>query len=402
VTDVVQGTGEVLRLTPGGLGQTAEGEAVPYALPGEVVGATGTVDGTSLHRVTPPCPHFGTCGGCILQHASDAFVADWKADVVRDACARAGLEAEIAGVVTSPPGSRRRAKLAGRRTKSGALIGFHARRTHQIVEIPDCRVLHPSLRALLPGLRELTREIASRKGEVGFSVTRTANGPDLMIESGKPLTGPLRLRLAALAEELGLSRLTYGEEPIATRLPPVQKFGRAEVAPPPGAFLQATPEGEAALVAGVTAATAGARRVLDLFAGSGTFALSLAETAEVVAVETSGPMLAALDRGWRHATGLKRVTTLRRDLFRDPLIGVELDGFDAAVVDPPRAGARAQVEALAVSSIGRVVMVSCAPATFATDARRLVDAGFAMGPVTVVDQFRWSPHIELISAFTRS
>ncbi|ROU03285.1 class I SAM-dependent RNA methyltransferase [Histidinibacterium lentulum] len=392
----------MLHLTPGGLGQTAAGGPVPYVLTGETVSPTGKVLTQSPHRVTPPCPHFGTCGGCVLQHASDAFVADWKAEVVHDALTRSGLKAEIAGVVTSPIGSRRRAKLAGRRTKSGALVGFHARRTHQIVEIPECRVLHPSLLALVPALRDLTREIASRKGEVAYSVTTTANGPDLMIEGGKPLTAPLRQRLAALAEKLSLSRLTCGEEPIATRLPPVQRFGRAEVAPPPGAFLQATPEGEAALVDGVRAATSGARRMLDLFAGSGTFALSIAEAVEVQAVEASAPMLAALDRGWRHATGLKRVTTLRRDLFRDPLVGPELDGFDVAVVDPPRAGARAQVEALAASGIRRVVMVSCAPATFAPDARRLVDAGFSMGPVTVVDQFRWSPHVELISAFTRS
>ena len=402
MSDLAPAPVEVLRLTSAGLGQIAEGEAVPYVLPGETVSPTGKVLKPSPHRVTAPCPHFRSCGGCVLQHASDSFVADWKAEVVRDALSRSGLRGEIAGVVTSPPGSRRRAKLAGRRTKSGALVGFHARRTHQIVEIPDCRVLHPSLMMLVPALQDLTREIASRKGEVAYSVTRTANGPDLMIEGGKPLTAPLRQRLAALAETHSLSRLSYGEEPIASRLPPVQKFGRAEVAPPPGAFLQATPEGEAALVEGVRAAVGGARRVLDLFAGSGTFALSLAETAEVQAVEASAPMLGALDHGWRHATGLKRVTTLRRDLFRDPLIGPELEGFDAAVVDPPRSGARAQVEALAASDIGRVVMVSCAPATFASDARRLVDAGFFMGPVTVVDQFRWSPHIELISAFTRS
>ena len=297
--------------------------------------------------------------------------------------------------------SRRRAKLSGRRTKSGALVGFHGYRTHQIAKVPDCRILEPSLLGLMPALEGLTRQIASRKAEVFFQVNKTLNGPDLKISGGKPLTGELRISLAAFAETNDLARLTYEDEPIVTRLPPVQQMGQAQVAPPPGAFLQATAEGEAALVAATQAAVGPARKVIDLFAGCGTFSLPLAETAEVHAVESDQPMLWALDKGWRKAKGLKRVTTERRDLFRNPIMAEDLNAFDAAVIDPPRAGAEAQTAEIAASTLASVAMVSCNPVTFASDASRLLEAGFRMGPITVVDQFRWSSHVELTAHFTR-
>ncbi|KAA9007154.1 class I SAM-dependent RNA methyltransferase [Histidinibacterium aquaticum] len=388
-------------LAPSGLGRAEDGSLVPFALPGDAVTAGGKVIERAAEHAAPPCPHFARCGGCVIQHASDAFVADWKAGMVRDALTRNGLSAEIAGVETSPPATRRRAKIAGRRTKSGALVGFHERRTHQIVPIPSCKVLRPALVELLPALETLTRRIASRKGEVAYTVTETETGPDLLISGGKALDGALRMELAAFAQEQSLSRLVWEDEPIVTRTPPFHRMGRAEVAPPPGAFLQATREGEQALVSRVTEAVGDARRVIDLFSGCGTFSLPLAERAEVHAVEVFGPMLKSLDHGWRHAKGLKRVTTETRDLFREPVRADELSRFEAAVLDPPRKGARAQVAQVAASSLGRVVMVSCNPATFAQDARVLVEAGFEMGPITVVDQFRWSAHVELVSAFTR-
>lgn len=384
-----------------GFGRTTDGTLFARTIPGEEVDAEGTVLVPSEHRVAPPCPHFSRCGACALQHASDPFVAGWKADRVREILARAGLEAEIAGVETSPPGSRRRAKLSGRRTKKSALVGFHAYHSDTIIEVPDCRVMTPALVALLPALVTLTRLGASRKGELDMTVTDTANGADLFVDGGKELTGQLRIDLANFAAEAGLSRLTWGQEPVVTRLPPVQTFGKAEVAPPPGAFLQATKHGEEALLRSVRDGIGDARQVVDLFAGCGTFSLPLAERAEVHAVETYAPMLAALDRGWRHTHGLKRVTTETRDLFRNPLMPDELKRFDAAVIDPPRQGAKAQVVEVAASALTRVAMVSCNPATFAADARSLVEAGFTMGPVTVTDQFRWSPHIELACNFTR-
>lgn len=392
----------IAALTHHGLGRAEDGTLWPRTLPGEEVDAEGRILAPSPERVAPPCRHFRSCGGCAVQHAADDFVARWKAGIVEKALRAQGLEAEIAGVVTSPPNTRRRAKLSSRRTRKGAVVGFHARASETVIEIPDCRILLPSLKALLPALAELTVMGASRKGELALTLTDTANGPDLHVAGGRPLDGAMRGELAGFARSSGLSRLTWDAEPVATVAPPVQRFGTADVAPPPGAFLQATREGEAELLARVEAATAGAARIVDLFAGCGTFALPLARGAEIHAVEGDAPMLAALDRGWRHATGLRRVTTEARDLFRRPLEPEELGRFDAAVIDPPRAGAAAQTAALARSGLDRIAAVSCNPASFARDARVLVEAGFRLGPVTVVDQFRWSPHVELAAAFTRS
>ncbi|SLN32730.1 class I SAM-dependent RNA methyltransferase [Roseisalinus antarcticus] len=398
---VLDGAARVVDLGSDGLGRTEAGEPAPFALPGDLVDHDGRVTRNNPAHVAAPCGHYGICGGCAMQHASNGFVADWKAQRVLETLRANGIEGEVAEVATSPPGTRRRAKLSGRRTKKGALVGFHQRRTHTVVAVPDCQVVVPGIAALVPALEGLTRQIGSRKGEVGYTVTMTANGADVLIEGGKELTAPLRLALSGFAATHGLARLTWEDEPIVTRMPPVQRLGRADVAPPPGAFLQATAEGEAALVAGVRAAVGDAKRIVDLFAGCGTFTLPLAERAEVHAVEYGAPMLRALDHGWRHAKGLKKVTTETRDLFREPLLAEDLARFDAAVVDPPRKGARAQVAEIASSKLPRVAMVSCQPASFAADARLLHLAGFAMGPVTLVDQFRWSPHIELVAAFTR-
>lgn len=393
-------------LTHHGLGKAADGTLVPRTLPGEEVevgedGAPRILEPSSA-RVSPPCRHFKSCGGCMVQHAEDDFVARWKTGIVETALRAQGHEAEIAGIETSPPQSRRRAKLSGRRTKKGAIVGFHARASETLIEIPDCRILSPGLKALIPALEEVTKLAASRKGEVDLHITESEAGPDLHILTGKELTGPLRAELAQFAQRHGLARLVWDDEPVVTVAPPLQTFGRGHVAPPPGAFLQATREGEAALQRHVLDGTEGAGRVADLFAGCGTFSLPLAERAEVHAVEGFAPMLEALDRGWRHAQGLKRVTTEARDLFRRPLQPDELNRFDAVVLDPPRAGAEAQCAELAASGVDRVVMASCNPVTFARDARLLTKAGFTLGPITVIDQFRWAPHVELIATLTRS
>jgi len=401
-TDVMQTVETVTHL---GLGRTATGELIARTLPGEEVEVTD--DGIRIltpspQRVAAPCRHFKSCGGCAMQHASDDFVAGWKAGIVRKALENQGLAGEIAGVETSPPGSRRRAKLSGRKTKGGALVGFHARASDQIVAVPECKLLSPALLATLPALERLTQMAASRSAEVGLTVTQSLAGPDISVETDRPLTRELREEIARWAEDNRIARLVWAGEQVAMRAPPVQRFGRADVVPPPGAFLQATPQGEAALLAQVQRITAGARRIADLFAGCGTFALPLSERAEVHAVEGDAAMLAALDRGWRQAGGLSRITTEARDLFRRPLLPDELARFDAVVLDPPRAGAEAQVTEIARSSVRTVAMVSCNPVTFARDARLLTAAGFALQPVTVVDQFRWSPHIEIVAAFTRT
>lgn len=382
---------------------------VPRALPGELI--EGALEGTriaaprilepSADRVRPPCRHYKSCGGCALQHASDSFAANWKIAVVQTALAAQGLVTKPDRIDTSPPHTRRRAVFSARRTKTGALVGFHAPKSDAITAIPDCQLLHPALIGALPALEELVALGGSRKGALRLTVALTQNGPDVAVAGGKPLDPALESALAAIVGARGFARLTWEGELVARAAPPTQRFGVADVAPPSGAFLQATAEGEAALLRAVRSGVGEAARVVDLFAGSGTFALPLALGAEVHAVEGEAAMLEALDHGWRGATGLKRVTTEARDLYRRPLLPDELNRFDAIVIDPPRAGAEAQMREIALSSVGRVAAVSCNPVSFARDARRLVEAGFRLADLVVIDQFRWSTHVELAAQFHR-
>jgi 23S rRNA (uracil1939-C5)-methyltransferase len=393
-------------LTHLGMGRASDGQSLlPRVLPGEEVDVAQ--DGTlrivtpSVDRVAAPCRHFKTCGGCAMQHASDAFVAAWKQDIVVKAVHARGLDPAFREIATSPAQSRRRAKFSGRRTKKGAMVGFHTRASDNLVQVTDCQLVTPALLASFPALEALTVLACSRKGEIDLTVTEAVLGPDVLIGTEKEMTPQLRVELAALANQFGLSRLVWNDEPVVTINPPMQDFGGTGVVPPPGAFLQATKHGEATLLAAVDEITAGAARIIDLFAGCGTFTLPLSKRAEVHAVESEAAMLAALDRGWRAGHQLRRVTTETRDLFRRPLEADELRHFDAAVIDPPRAGAEAQIATLAESDIKTIAMVSCNPVTFARDARMLVDAGFVMPWVQVVDQFRWSPHVEVVASFTR-
>ena len=334
-------------------------------------------------------------------HASEEFVAGWKEGVVRAALAAQGIDTVFRPVSTSPARSRRRATLAGRRTKKGAIVGFHGRASDTIVEITDCRLLHPDLMATLPSLAEVTLLGASRKSELNFSVARTEGGIDLAVTGGKPLDQSLFSELAKLCEHADFARLTWSGDTVAARRPAAQRFGVARVVPPPGAFLQATAEGEAALVAEMREVVGDSHRIVDLFAGAGTFSLSLAARAEVHAVEGEDNVLSTLHAGWRQAEGLRRVTTEARDLFRRPLLSDEFKAFDAVVIDPPRAGAEAQCRELAASAIAVIGAVSCNPVTFARDARILTKAGFGLDWVRVVDQFRWSPHVEIAARFSR-
>lgn len=388
----------------------AEGPVyAPRTLPGEVI--EGTITGSrmdppriltpSAERIKPPCPHYKSCGGCALQHAREGFVTDWKQGVIAQALAAQGLKAAFRPPHISPTHSRRRASFTGRRLKKGALVGFHARASDVVTAVPDCLILHPDLTAALPLLEDLTARFGARKTPLSLALTRSDQGLDLAVTGGKALDGPLRAALGQWAGQAGLARLAWGAEVVAQAQPPCHQIGRAQVTPPPGAFLQATAEAQAALQAAVTEAVGDAAQVVDLFAGCGTFALPLAETAQVHAVEGDGAMLAALDAGWRQAQGLKRVTTETRDLFRNPLLADELAGFDAAVIDPPRAGAEAQTAALAASAVPRIAAISCNPVTFARDAKALCDAGYRLNWVQMVDQFRFSPHVELAAQFTR-
>ena len=382
---------------------------LPHMLPGEVV--EGDLrDGKflnpriltpSVNRVRPPCVHARTCGGCLMQHAADGFVADWKLGIVKGALAGQGISTLFRPIVTSPPRSRRRATLAARRTKGGVLLGFHARASDTLVAVPQCQLLHPDLIATFPALESLVRIGGSRSSEMTLTVTRSLAGPDVVVTGAKPADAALQMDLARLAEAQGFARLTWNGEMVALRAQPMQRFGRAMVAPPPGAFLQATVEGESALLHAISLAIGSARKLTELFAGVGTFALPLAERAEVHAVEGDAAMLAALDKAARGTEGLRRVTVEVRDLFRRPLEPDEFKGVEAVVIDPPRAGAEAQTHALAAAKIPVIAAVSCNPITFARDAKILVNAGYSLDWVQVVDQFRWSPHVELAARFSR-
>lgn len=381
----------------------------PMTLPGETV--TGTLDGSTLcdvkiltpsdARVAPTCRHFKSCGGCQLQHAAEPLVATWKTAIIEQALAAQGIHTDIRPIVTSPAQSRRRATFAARRTKKGTMSGFHGRASGTVIEIPGCQLVEPALldaREIAEALAELG---GSRKAVLAVTVTNSPRGLDVQASGGKPLDGPLRITLAGLCESCGFARLTWEDEVIAQRAPPVQRFGKADVCPPPGAFMQATAHGEAELLAAVREAVQGAKRIVDLFAGCGTFTLPLAEDAEIYAVESEREMLEAMDKGWRMAKGLKTVTHVARDLYRRPLLPDEFKKFDAVVMDPPRAGAEAQTAELIRTDIKRIAYVSCNPATFARDVAQLIEGGFTLDWVQPVDQFRWSTHVELAAQLSR-
>ncbi len=381
----------------------------PFTLPGEVI--SGEPEGDrivaprivtpSSDRIKPPCPHFKTCGGCALQHASDEFLANWKTDIVRSALSQRGIDPEFRPIMVSPSASRRRATLAGQRTKKGAMVGFHARASQSIVEIASCTLLEPAIPANLPVFEILTRMGATRKTTISISVTTSIAGLDIVVLDAKPADHNLLAELGRLTELHQLARLSWNGDVVALRTDPVQQFGKTTVTPPPEAFLQATIAGQAALISAVKNAIGEASRIADLFAGCGTFTLPLAEKVEMLAVEAEPAQLAALDAGWRRGTELRTVRTEARDLFRRPLDADELGRFDAIVIDPPRAGALEQARYLAASKVKRIAFVSCNPITFARDAALLIEGGYTLEWVQVVDQFRWSAHVELVGFFQR-
>lgn len=380
----------------------------PRTLPGEEISGDlvdGRIDKPRIltpsdQRVKASCPHYARCGGCALLHASDGFVAEWKQAVVVEALRAQGLEAPFRPIVTSPLFSRRRATFSARRLKKGAAVGFHTRGSDTVVDVPECLVIVPELAQLRDNLGAFVVLLGSRKGEMSFAATLTETGIDLDIRGGKEPDPVQRQELVALAHRFELARLSLNGDVELVLRRPVLHFGTAQVTPPPGSFLQATRAGEAALVAAVSEAVGPARQIVDLFSGCGTFALPLAQGAEVHAVEGDAGMLGALDAGWRKADGLSKVTTEARDLFRRPLLPDELARFAAIVIDPPRAGAEAQTEQILHAGVPRIAAVSCNPVSFARDAKRLIDAGYRLNWVQVVDQFRGSPHVELAASLS--
>lgn len=392
----------IIRLAAKGDGVTASGRHVAGAVPGDVVDEGGAIT-PGAHHIAPACRHFATCGGCQLQHADDTVLAEFVHDRVVNAAKGQGLEPEeLLLVHLSPPHSRRRAGLHGLRTAKGAVLGYLEGGSHRVVDLAECPVLHPALSALIAPLRKFVAAHGPR-GMVGIDLTLADQGVEANL-THFPLEG-LGPTEAALdfARDHALARLTidqgYGPETLWEPEPVTVTLSGVPVSLPPGAFLQATQDAETRMAADAAEWLGDARIVADLFAGLGTFAFALREGRKVLGVEADRAAHLACKTAGARTGG--SVLALHRDLFRSPLQPAELDRFDAVLLDPPRAGARAQVAEIAASSLKRVVYVSCNPSSWARDAATLVEAGFRLTKLRPVGQFRWSTHVELVSLFIR-
>jgi 23S rRNA (uracil1939-C5)-methyltransferase len=394
-----------------GVADTPSGPVfVPYALAGERVQADVhgerarliAVMTPSPDRIAPVCRHFTHCGGCAVQHLRSPAYLAWKREMVIAAFAARGIDAPVAPVASVGVGARRRAAFSARRTGRGVVLGFHEAKGVEIVDLQECPVTASAIVRLLPGLRRLVEPLMSRRAPGRVVVTLAANGVDVAVEDvpGDP-PPDVREFLAREATALGIARLTLAGDTLYQATVPAVRFGTANVVLPARSFLQAAPVAETAMVRLVTQALAGAKRVVDLFSGMGTFTFPLAQSASVLAVDGDKQAIAALQNAAKRTPGLKPIEVKVRDLFREPLSARELQGFDAAVFDPPRAGAATQAQSLVDSPINTVVAVSCNPATLARDARILVDGGFKLERVTPIDQFLFSPHIEAVAVFRR-
>ena len=410
--DVTQvgGQGDGLAEAPGGgllyVPLTLAGERARVRVEGQRAEVVERLT-SSAERVAPPCPHFGVCGGCALQHWADAPYLSWKTDQVRLALSRERIETEILPIFASPPGTRRRLALHARRGGKGViLLGFKERRSWTLVDIDVCTIADPRLVAALPALRRLADPFLEHpKSAPTLHVTWTGAGLDVDVTGVERKSGGLsadaRMRAAEAASAGDMARVSLAGETVYGARLPVVKLGEAIVTLPAGAFLQAVPLAEAAMAKLACEAVAGANRVADLFCGVGTFTFHLARIAPVLAADSSAPAIAALKAGIATAPGLKPITAEARDLARRPMLASELSRVDAVVFDPPRAGALEQSREIALSKVSRVVGISCNPQTFARDARVLIDAGFTLKSVRPIDQFLWSPHVELVGVFER-
>jgi 23S rRNA (uracil1939-C5)-methyltransferase len=407
VIDHVGHRGDGVGLTNG------ESVFVPYTLGGEIVeiapaaghpdrGRLLRIDRASAERIPPFCRYFGGCGGCAIQHWQPEAYRAWKRGVVVDTLAHAGIECEVDVLVDAHGTGRRRITVHARRGSDGELrVGFAAANSHAIVAIDDCPILDPALHGAFDASRALAATLKPADKPLDIQVTLVSNGLDVDIRGSGLLPATMIAALSRVAEQHRLVRLTRHGELVLMRTPPMIAIGAAQLTLPPGSFLQATAAGEEALAARVTAHCQRARHVADLFCGVGPFALRLAAKARVSAFDNDAGAVAALQKAASATSGLKPVKAEARDLFRRPLMPQELRDYDIVVLDPPRQGALTQVQQLAVSRIPAVVAVSCNIATFARDARILIGGGYRIEGVTPIDQFRHTPHVELVARFKR-
>jgi 23S rRNA (uracil1939-C5)-methyltransferase len=386
---------------------------VPYTLAGETVEVESVADHpdrrslmriehASPERIDPFCRYFGACGGCAIQHWQPEAYRAWKRQIVVDTLDHAGIECDVAALVDAHGAGRRRITVHARRGDDGELrTGFAAASSHAIVAISECPILDPGLRGALDAARALAEALKPTAKPLDIQVTAASNGLDVDVRGSGPLSTALIASLSEIAQRHGLARLTRHGELVLMRTPPAIEIGAARVILPPGSFLQATLAGEEALATLVSGHCKRAKHIADLFCGVGPFALRLAAKARVTAFDSDAGAVTALAKAVTSASGLKPVKAETRDLFRRPLMAQELRDYDTIVFDPPRQGALAQVKQLAASKIPVVIAVSCNVATFARDARILIDGGYKIEGVTPVDQFRHTPHVELVARFAR-
>ena len=397
-----------------GVAETPAGVVfVPRTLPGELVLAEVSGDRgrmlelleSSADRATPACPHFGTCGGCAVQHVSGDAYAKWKRDLVVTAFSHRGLEPEVADVVVVGAGRRRRATVAAMRCGGEIVLGFHVEGSHSLVGISTCPVMLPAIEGALPALRSIADVVLPAKdkeAKVRLSVTATPEGLDVMLIDVAEKIGPsTQARISDIAGPAGIIRVMCEGSIVMQRAVPRLSIGGSMVTLPPGAFIQATAEAEEAIAGILAEATKKAKRIADLFCGLGTFTFGLAKKARVIAVDGDKPALEILAAAAKATPGVKPIEIKHRDLLREPLSRTELVDIDAVVFDPPRAGAASQCETIARSKVPVVCAVSCNPATLARDCRILVDAGYKIERVVPIDQFVWSPHVEAVAVLRR-
>jgi 23S rRNA (uracil1939-C5)-methyltransferase len=386
---------------------------VPYALADEVVDAMPTpghpdrrrllhIERASPERIAPFCPHFTVCGGCAIQHWQTERYLAWKRDLVIETLGQAKIVCDVDPLIDAHGSGRRRVVVHARvGTHEVLKVGFAAAGLHDIIPIDRCPILDPKLDGALDAAWALAEVLKPVKKPLDIQITAADNGLDVDVRGSGPLPAALIATLSRTAEQHRLARLTRHGELVLVRTPPLIGIGNAQLALPPGAFLQATEAGEEALAALVMRHCQGIKHIADLFCGVGPFALRLAAKARITAFDSDAAAVGALQKAALATSGLKPVKAETRDLFRRPLMPPELRDYDAVVFDPPRQGAHAQAAQLAIGRIPVVVAVSCNVATFARDARVLIDGGYTLERVTPVDQFRHTPHVELVARFKR-
>jgi len=400
-----------------GIAQGVDGPIyVPFTLPGETVaiarvksqGTLMSITSASSDRQEPHCRHFGpdgvngACGGCTLQHYADGPYRSFKRQLVVDALRSKGLKPDVDDIIAAHPGERRRVVFAARKTEKDMLIGFNQAESHHIVAIEECPIASAGIMSRLPAIRAVGAALAVSAEAFRISVLETLSGLDIAVDDVKKLSDKQRRgAIETILALRGVARVSLNGEILVEPMKPIIDFGGIQVSPPSGAFTQATKPAEEAMAELVAAHVGKAKRIADLFAGSGTFSLRLARIGRVHAVESEEKALAALDHAARNTQGLKPVTIERRDLFRRPLMAQELKAYDAVVFDPPRAGAEFQSKELARSAVKKIVAVSCNPLTLARDLALLVESGFRITRVTPIDQFLWTSHVEVVAALEK-